>query len=140
MLEFVKLAEQMSIYDPAGFESNYDDGFVSPSVNMPAKGIQFAALAGLGGLSTYGAITGKRNAVRAVEDALQSNVRVDELAKQISDNARARELLNGAGSVSTEAKMLSSRLRPQALVRGTKAMASDGLLSIIRAAKRSKLL
>jgi hypothetical protein len=101
-----------------------------------------ASLGALGSLATYGAISGKRNLEKSLTDSLESNVRLSQLADQISANARARELLSGGeGVLSSASKAIDrSLLNPNRLARVTKATASEGLLSIIRALQSKKIL
>ena len=101
-----------------------------------------AGIGTLGSLATYGAISGKRNLERSLTDSLESNIRLSQLADQISANARARELLSGGEGVLSSASRALDRslLNPNRLARVTKATASEGLLSLIRALQSKKIL
>lgn len=127
---FIKLAAEL---DQMGISESEFDEF-SPYA-MPA-----ASLAGLGGLSTYGAIKAKRDAEKAIMDSLAANIRASELANQISDNARARELLSGKGGEATFGEYLKRKTNPNKLLRDSKAHSSRALQSILKTLQTKKIL
>lgn len=99
-----------------------------------------AAMAGLGGLASYGAISGKRSLEKNLIDKLTQDVRAAELATRISENARAREMLDGQGWAKTQAKQLSQIASPSNIARNTKANVSGALLKLLRGAQKHKIL
>lgn len=99
-----------------------------------------AAMAGLGGLASYGAISGKRTLEKSLIDKLTQDVRAAELATRISENARAREILDGQGWAKTQAKQLSRIASPNNIVRNAKANVSGALLKLLRGAQKHKIL
>lgn len=99
-----------------------------------------AMLGGVGAASLYGGLTAKRNLEKSVIDNLEWNVRAADLAKKISENARANELLAGKGWASTQGNMIKQLARPENIARNTKATFSNGLLKLLRGAQKSKIL
>jgi len=106
---------------------------------VPGAGA-LSAMAGLGGLASYGGLTAKRNLEKSVIDSLDWNVRAADLANKISENARANELLAGKGWASTQGDMLKQLARPENIARNTKATFSNGLLKLLRGAQKRKIL
>ena len=99
-----------------------------------------AMLGGIGATSLYGGLAAKRNLEKSVIDSLEWNVRAADLAKKISENARANELLAGKGWASTQNEMLKQLARPENIARNTKATFSNGLLKLLRGAQKHKIL
>ncbi len=129
-LGFIKLAAELEGMglDNADFE-DYSQ------IATPAAG-----LAGLGGLSAYGAVRAKRDAEKAIMDSLAANIRASELANQISDNARARELLAGKGGEATFGEHVKRGLNPNKITRDLKASGSSALQKILKALQAKKIL